>query len=74
MMTPLRFEEMYGAEWAELEALVDAHLLRPAGPGRYTFHDLLREYARGLAPAGPDQASITDTAAGASGEKSPEKR
>lgn len=34
-----------------LEALVDAHLLQSVGPGRYTFHDLLREYARGLAPA-----------------------
>jgi len=34
-----------------LEALVDAHLLRSAAPGRYTFHDLIREYARGLAPA-----------------------
>lgn len=35
---------------ALLEALVDAHLLRSYGPGRYTFHDLLREYARGVAP------------------------
>jgi DNA-binding SARP family transcriptional activator/tetratricopeptide (TPR) repeat protein len=37
---------------AVLEALVDAHLLRSAtggGGGRYTFHDLLREYARRLA-------------------------
>ena len=42
-----------GAE-SLLEALVDAHLLRPAGPGRYTFHDLLREYAGELAAAGPD--------------------
>ena len=29
---------------------------RPA-PGRYTFHDLLREYARGLAPAGRSAAA-----------------
>jgi DNA-binding SARP family transcriptional activator/tetratricopeptide (TPR) repeat protein len=35
-----------------LEALVDAHLLRATAAGRYTFHDLLREYAHGLAPAG----------------------
>lgn len=35
---------------ALLEALVDAHLLRPYGAGRYTFHDLLRSYARGVAP------------------------
>jgi uncharacterized membrane protein SpoIIM required for sporulation len=35
MMTPLRFEEMYGAEWAELEALVDAALGRQnAAPPR----------------------------------------
>jgi DNA-binding SARP family transcriptional activator/tetratricopeptide (TPR) repeat protein len=32
-----------------LEALVDAHLLRSPTAGRYTFHDLLREYARRLA-------------------------
>ena len=37
-----------------LEALVDAHLLRSATPGRYTFHDLLREYARSLAPGSPE--------------------
>jgi DNA-binding SARP family transcriptional activator len=35
-----------------LEALVDAHLLRPYGAGRYTFHDLLRSYAREVAPRG----------------------
>ncbi|MBM9505244.1 AfsR/SARP family transcriptional regulator [Actinacidiphila acididurans] len=28
-----------------LEALVDAHLLQTPQPGRYTFHDLLGEYA-----------------------------
>jgi tetratricopeptide (TPR) repeat protein len=28
-----------------LEALVDAHLLQQPSPGRYAFHDLLREYA-----------------------------
>jgi DNA-binding SARP family transcriptional activator/tetratricopeptide (TPR) repeat protein len=33
-----------------LETLVDAHLLRLSTAGRYTLHDLLREYARGLAP------------------------
>jgi DNA-binding SARP family transcriptional activator/tetratricopeptide (TPR) repeat protein len=38
-----------------LEALVDAHLLRPAGAGRYAFHDLLRDYARGLAPRDADR-------------------
>ena len=37
-----------------LEALVDAHLLRATAAGRYTFHDLLREYARSLAPGGTD--------------------
>jgi DNA-binding SARP family transcriptional activator/tetratricopeptide (TPR) repeat protein len=35
---------------AVLEALVDAHLLRPFRAGRYAFHDLLRDYARDLAP------------------------
>lgn len=33
---------------ALLEALVDAHLLVCRSAGRYTFHDLLREYAREL--------------------------
>ena len=37
-----------------LEELVDTHLLRCAALGRYTFHDLLREYARSLAPADPE--------------------
>jgi DNA-binding SARP family transcriptional activator/tetratricopeptide (TPR) repeat protein len=37
---------------AVLEALVDAHLLQSTGAGRYTFHDLLREYARRLGGAG----------------------
>ena len=41
---------------AGLEALVDAHLLRPAGPGRYAFHDLLRDYARDLAPQDAEPA------------------
>ncbi|HEY7101282.1 MAG TPA: BTAD domain-containing putative transcriptional regulator [Mycobacteriales bacterium] len=42
--TPRAAEDM-------LEALVDSHLLRSAAPDRYTFHDLIREYARSLAPA-----------------------
>jgi DNA-binding SARP family transcriptional activator/tetratricopeptide (TPR) repeat protein len=37
---------------AILESLVDAHLLQGLGAGRYRFHDLLRDYARDLAPAG----------------------
>jgi DNA-binding SARP family transcriptional activator/tetratricopeptide (TPR) repeat protein len=40
---------------ALLEALVDAHLLQPSAAGRYTFHDLLREYAHGLARADGDE-------------------
>ncbi|MFB8278509.1 AfsR/SARP family transcriptional regulator [Nocardia colli] len=32
-----------------LEDLLDAHMLAQFIPGRYTFHALLREYARGLA-------------------------
>ncbi|RJL27079.1 AfsR/SARP family transcriptional regulator [Bailinhaonella thermotolerans] len=31
-----------------LEALLDAHMLLQLEPGRYTFHDLLREHARSL--------------------------
>jgi len=32
-----------------LAVLVRAHLIAPAGPGRYGMHDLLRAYAAGLA-------------------------
>ncbi|UBU12560.1 AfsR/SARP family transcriptional regulator [Nonomuraea gerenzanensis] len=32
-----------------LEELLDAHMLLQLEPGRYTFHDLLREHARSLA-------------------------
>ncbi|MGR6919467.1 AfsR/SARP family transcriptional regulator [[Actinomadura] parvosata] len=32
-----------------LEGLLDAHMLLQREPGRYTFHDLLREHARSLA-------------------------
>jgi DNA-binding SARP family transcriptional activator/tetratricopeptide (TPR) repeat protein len=39
-----------------LEALVDVHLLRSTAAGRYTFHDLLRRYARGLGAPDADQA------------------
>jgi DNA-binding SARP family transcriptional activator/Tfp pilus assembly protein PilF len=35
----------------DLAALVRAHLIQPAGPGRYGLHDLLRAYARDLADA-----------------------
>nr|WP_221375135.1 tetratricopeptide repeat protein [Actinoplanes polyasparticus] len=38
-----------GAEQTATQALLDRlgqdHLLQPAGPGRYTFHDLVRAYA-----------------------------
>ncbi|MEU4249060.1 tetratricopeptide repeat protein [Amycolatopsis sp. NPDC026612] len=30
---------------AGIRTLLDAHLLEPAGPGRYRFHDLVRTYA-----------------------------
>ena len=33
----------------ELDVLGRAHLIQPAGPGRYDLHDLLRAYARELA-------------------------
>lgn len=32
-----------------LESLLDAHMLLQFEPGRYTFHDLLREHARSIA-------------------------
>ncbi|MEV4248950.1 BTAD domain-containing putative transcriptional regulator [Streptosporangium canum] len=32
-----------------LEGLLDAHMLLQLEPGRYTFHDLLREHARSMA-------------------------
>ncbi|MFI6325597.1 BTAD domain-containing putative transcriptional regulator [Nonomuraea sp. NPDC050556] len=35
---------------ALLEDLLDAHMLLQHEPGRYTFHDLLREFARSDAP------------------------
>lgn len=38
---------------AVLEALVDAHLLQVTAAGRYTFHDLVREYAHRLAVPEP---------------------
>jgi DNA-binding SARP family transcriptional activator len=36
-----------------LDALLDAHLVNEAVPGRFAFHDLLRTYARELARADP---------------------
>jgi DNA-binding SARP family transcriptional activator/tetratricopeptide (TPR) repeat protein len=39
-----------------LESLVDVHLLRSGAAGRYTFHDLLRRYARGLGTPDADEA------------------
>ncbi|MCX5388368.1 BTAD domain-containing putative transcriptional regulator [Streptomyces sp. NBC_00083] len=45
-----------------LEALLDAHLLRQQALGRYTFHDLVRSFARGLWQAGtaPESAALLD--------------
>jgi DNA-binding SARP family transcriptional activator/tetratricopeptide (TPR) repeat protein len=37
-----------------LDVLARAHLIQPAGPGRYGLHDLLRAYAAG-------QATVTDS-------------
>ncbi|MEV0145436.1 MULTISPECIES: BTAD domain-containing putative transcriptional regulator [unclassified Nonomuraea] len=58
-LVPGRDIDAYGAaalagipeEEAEelLEALLDAHMLLQLEPGRYTFHDLLREHARSIA-------------------------
>ena len=38
-----------------LDLLARAHLIQPAGPGRYGMHDLLRAYARELAAASDGQ-------------------
>jgi tetratricopeptide (TPR) repeat protein/transcriptional regulator with XRE-family HTH domain len=40
-----------------LSVLARAHLIAPAGPGRYGMHDLLRAYAAGLAVAHDDDES-----------------
>ncbi len=40
-----------------LGMLARAHLIAPAGPGRYGMHDLLRAYAAGLAAAHDDDES-----------------
>ncbi|MBB4679536.1 AfsR/SARP family transcriptional regulator [Crossiella cryophila] len=45
----------------ELEQLYDNHLLTESAPGRYLLHDLVREYARGLAEAedpAPGEAAL----------------
>jgi tetratricopeptide (TPR) repeat protein/DNA-binding XRE family transcriptional regulator len=46
-----------------LDVLARAHLIQPAGPGRYGMHDLLRAYARDLAAAqdgeGERRAALT---------------
>jgi len=39
-----------------LENLLDAHVLQQREPGRYTFHDLLREHARNTASAQESEA------------------
>ncbi|RLV10559.1 hypothetical protein CTZ27_03990 [Streptomyces griseocarneus] len=44
-----------------LESLVDAALLESPAPGRYRYHDLVRDYARQLPPADgetPDSADL----------------
>jgi tetratricopeptide (TPR) repeat protein/transcriptional regulator with XRE-family HTH domain len=45
-----------------LDALYDQHLITEPAPGRYRFHDLIREHARTLAAA--DDAADSDVAAG----------
>lgn len=42
-----------------LEDLLDAHMLLQLEPGRYTFHDLLREHARELAAADTRHEAVT---------------
>ena len=38
-----------------LNSLFDYHLIEEADPGRFSFHDLIRRYARALAAADPEQ-------------------
>jgi DNA-binding SARP family transcriptional activator/tetratricopeptide (TPR) repeat protein len=62
-----------------LEELVDAHLLQQQAPGRYRFHDLLREYAAGLStPDGDAVGRLLDhylgTATAAADRLEPELR
>ncbi|WP_290864523.1 AfsR/SARP family transcriptional regulator [Hamadaea sp.] len=40
---------------ADLEHLLDSHMLTQHEPGRYTFHDLLREHARATGAATDDE-------------------
>jgi DNA-binding SARP family transcriptional activator/Tfp pilus assembly protein PilF len=56
-------EQAHGA----LGLLSRAHLIRPAGPGRYAMHDLLRAYATGIT-AGTRDASDAGEADRAGGE------
>ena len=47
-----------------LEGLYDQHLITQPAPGRYRFHDLIREHARALAAAGdPADGDAADRAA-----------
>jgi tetratricopeptide (TPR) repeat protein len=50
-----------GVDAAErlLDELLDAHLIGDATPGRYRFHDLMREYAAGLAVERATEAERT---------------
>ncbi|MFG3525458.1 BTAD domain-containing putative transcriptional regulator [Streptomyces sp. NPDC047917] len=43
---------------AALERLAAAHLVTETGPGRWILHDLVRLYARGMAPEGGPEALI----------------
>ena len=43
-----------------LAELVDAHLLEEPAAGRYRLHDLIRDYAAGLAPDEPDRDGALD--------------
>ncbi|GAA4905044.1 DNA-binding SARP family transcriptional activator [Stackebrandtia albiflava] len=50
--------EVMAAE-SDLEDLLDAHMLLQHEPGRYTFHDLLREHSRATGASEDDDASRT---------------
>jgi DNA-binding SARP family transcriptional activator/DNA-binding XRE family transcriptional regulator len=59
---------LFGVTMAEasqaLDRLARAHLIRPARPGRYVMHDLLRAYARELAAIRDGQQQQRDALTG----------
>jgi predicted ATPase/DNA-binding SARP family transcriptional activator len=49
-------QEVTGASLRDLSSLVNKSLLSPSSPGRYTLHELLRQYAAERLDLAPDRA------------------